>query len=167
MSRKFELPKEVELAAGPEQVWEAIATSPGISSWFMGPHEIEPRVGGTMKLTIGDFSEQATITAWDPPKRLAYRGDAGPDGSFHAMEYLSKGREGTSTVLKFVHSGVLSDDWGTEYEDMTSHGWDRYLHTLAQYLTYFTGRPGTFVYAEMPRWPRERTVGRCSPRGSG
>lgn len=150
MSRGFELRKEVELDASPEQVWEAIATGPGISSWFMGPHEIEPRLGGTMTLTIGDFSEQATITAWEPSKRLAYRGDEGADGSCHAMEYLIEGREGGSTVLRFVHSGFLSDDWGAEYEDMTSHGWDRYLHTLAQYLTYFTGRPGTFVYVEGP-----------------
>lgn len=156
MSREFELRKEVELQASPEQVWEAIATGPGISSWFMGPHEIEPRVGGTITLTIGDFSEQSTITAWDPPKRLAYRNDAGADGSFHAMEYLIeghgvKGHSDGGTVLRFVHSGFLSDDWGAEYEDMTSHGWDRYLHTLAQYLQYFTGRPGTFVYAEGPK----------------
>ncbi|MGH3908683.1 MAG: SRPBCC family protein [Pseudonocardiaceae bacterium] len=151
MSREFELRKEVELDASPEQVWEAIATGPGISSWFMGPHEVEPRVGGRMRLTIGDFSEQSTITAWDPPKRLAYRGDEGADGSFHAMEYLIEGREGGSTVLRFVHSGFLSDDWGAEYEDMTSHGWDMYLHTLAQYLKYFTGRPGTYVHAGGPK----------------
>jgi uncharacterized protein YndB with AHSA1/START domain len=150
MSREFELHKKVEFDASPEQVWEAIATGPGISSWFMGPHDIDPRVGGTISLTIGDFSEQATITAWDPPKRLAYRGEAGADGSFHAMEYLIEGRAGGSTVLRFVHSGFLGDDWGAEYEDMTSHGWDRYLHTLAQYLTHFPGRPGTFVYAEGP-----------------
>lgn len=148
MPGEFELHKEIELDASPEQVWDAIATGPGISSWFMGPHEIEPRVGGTIKLTVGDFSEQATITAWDPPKRLAYRGDEGADGSFHAMEYLIEARENGSTVLRFVHSGFLSDDWGAEYEDMTSHGWDMYLHTLAQYLTYFTARPGTFVHAE-------------------
>ncbi|MGH4019171.1 MAG: SRPBCC family protein [Pseudonocardiaceae bacterium] len=151
MSREFELHKEVELDASPEQVWEAIATGPGISSWFMGPHEVEPRAGGTITLTVGDFSEQSTITAWYPPKRLAYRGDEGADGSFHAMEYLIEGREGGSTVLRFVHSGFLSDDWGAEYEDMTSHGWDMYLHTLGQYLKYFTGRPGTYVHAGGPK----------------
>ncbi|HEU0129245.1 MAG TPA: SRPBCC domain-containing protein, partial [Pseudonocardiaceae bacterium] len=104
MSREFELHKEIELDASPEQVWQAIATGPGISSWFMGPHEIEPRAGGKITLTIGDFSEQATITAWDPPKRLAYQGAEDADGSFHAMEYLIEGREGGSTVLRFVHS---------------------------------------------------------------
>lgn len=150
MPREFELRKEVELHATPEQVWEAIATGPGISSWFMGPHEVEPHVGGRIRLTIGDFSEASTITTWDPSKQLAYRTDPGPDGSFHAMEYVIEGREGGSTVLRFVHSGILSDDWGAEYEDMTGHGWDMYLHTLGQYLTHFPGRPGTYVYAAGP-----------------
>jgi RNA polymerase sigma-70 factor, ECF subfamily len=150
VSGKFELHKQVELDASPEQVWQAIATGPGISSWFMGPHEIEPRAGGKITLTIGDFSEQSTITVWDSPTRLAYRGAEGADGSFHAMEYLIEAREGGSTVLRFVHSGFLSDDWGAEFQDQTSHGWDMYLHTLAQYLKYFPGRPGTYVYAEGP-----------------
>jgi len=167
MFREFELSKKVELDASPEQVWEAIATGPGISSWFMGPHEIEPRVGGTITLTLGDFSEQATITAWDPPKRLAYRGDAGTDGSFHAMEYLVEGREGGGAVLRFGHSGFLSDEWGAEYEDMTSHGWDKYLHTLAQYLKYFTGRPGTFVYVEGPPAGEEQDAWTVLTEGLG
>ena len=153
MPREFEVRKEVELDASPEQVWEAIATGPGISSWFMGPHEVEPHVGGRIRLTIGDFSEEATITAWDPSKQLAYRGGTGPDGSFHAFEYLVEGREGGSSVLRFVHSGIVGDDWGDEYEDQTSRGWDMYLHTLGQYLVHFTGRPGTYVHAVAPPAP--------------
>jgi uncharacterized protein YndB with AHSA1/START domain len=148
--REFELHKEIEIAATPEQVWEAIATGPGIDSWFMGPHQVEPGEGGKISLEIGDFSEQSSITAWDPPKRLAYRTSAAADGTFHAMEYLVEGRGQGSTVLRFVHNGILSDDWGAEYEDMTGYGWDLYFHTLAQYLTYF-GRPGVYVHAEGPQ----------------
>jgi uncharacterized protein YndB with AHSA1/START domain len=112
MSRELELHKEVDLDASPEQVWEAIAAGPGIDSWFMGPHQVEPGEGGKVSLRIGDFSAQSTITGWDPPKRLAYRGGEAPDGTFHAMEYLIEARENGSTVLRFVHSGFLSDDWG-------------------------------------------------------
>ena len=36
---------EVEVPGTPEQVWQAIATAEGISSWMM-PTELEPRVGG-------------------------------------------------------------------------------------------------------------------------
>jgi len=150
--REFELHKEVELGATPEQVWEAIATGPGIDSWFMGPHQVEPGEGGTISMVSGDFAEHAAITAWDPPKRFAYRTPDGGDGTFQAMEYLVEGRGQGSTVLRFVHSGILSDDWGAEYEDMTSHGWTMYFHTLGQYLTYF-GRPGVYVSAVSPQAP--------------
>jgi uncharacterized protein YndB with AHSA1/START domain len=150
MSREFRLEKEVELDAGPDQVWEAIATGPGISSWFMGPHEVEPRLGGHITLTIGEFKDQSTITAWDPPRHLAYRGDAAADGSFHAIEYVIESQPGGRTRLRFVHSGFVSDDWGPEFVDQTAHGWTMYLHTLGLYLCHFTGRPGTYVYAQSP-----------------
>lgn len=153
MSREFEISKEVALDATPEQVWDAIATGPGISSWFMGPHTVDPRVGGRMTLTIGDFSESATITAWDPPKRLAYRGDPAEDGSFHAMEYLVEGRDQGSAVLRFVHSGIASDDWGDEFESQHGYGWDMYLHTLNEYLVHFTGLPATYVHVQGPVAP--------------
>ena len=32
--------------ATPEEVWQAIATGPGIDSWFMGRNEVEPGEGG-------------------------------------------------------------------------------------------------------------------------
>jgi uncharacterized protein YndB with AHSA1/START domain len=148
MSREFELRKEVVLDASPEQVWDAVATGQGISSWFMGPHDVEHGEGGRVTLEIGDFRETSTITAWDPPKHFAHRTDRTPDGSFHALEYVIEGRAGGTTVLRFVHSGFVGGDWGDEYVDQTSHGWDMYLHTLAQYLKHFQGRYATYVSVE-------------------
>ena len=37
-----------------------------------------------------------TVTAWDPPKHVAYRSD-GPDKRFIAFEYLIEGRDQSST----------------------------------------------------------------------
>lgn len=152
MTHEFEISKEVEVEGTPEQVWDAIATGPGIDSWFMGPHTVDGRLGGRMTLDLGFFQESSTITAWEPGKRLAYESDKGEDGTFHAMEYLVEGREQGSTVLRFVHSGMLADGWGDEFVDQQSKGWDMYLHTLAQYVRYFPGRPGTYVFAQ---WPEE------------
>src|SRR3990170_123319 len=42
---------EVEVPGTPEEVWQAIATGPGISSWFV-PTRVEERVGGA---AISDF----------------------------------------------------------------------------------------------------------------
>ncbi|RJQ66829.1 SRPBCC domain-containing protein [Pseudonocardiaceae bacterium YIM PH 21723] len=150
MPREFEIRKEVELEATPEQVWAAISTGPGIDSWFMGPHTVEPGVGGQIRMSLGDFQEQSTITAWEPGKQLAYRTESSPAGEFHAMEYLIEAREGGTVGLRFVHSGVMSDDWGDEFVDSTSHGWTMYLHTLQEVLRHFPGREGHYVYVAGP-----------------
>ncbi|MEC3976701.1 SRPBCC family protein [Amycolatopsis sp. H20-H5] len=150
MTREFAIRKEVELRAAPEQVWEAIATGPGIDAWFMGPHTVEPGEGGKIRLEIGEYTDEATITAWEPGTRLAYRGGEQPDGTFHAFEYLIEATDGGTSVLRFVHHGFAGDDWTAEYDDMTARGWELYLHTLGQYLEHFPGRPATFVGADGP-----------------
>lgn len=71
----------------PEQVWQAIATGPGISSWFV-PTEVEEREGGrsTADFDPGMVSE-ATLTEWDPPRRFAAESqDLGPDAPPVASE---------------------------------------------------------------------------------
>lgn len=151
MTREFEIKKEVEIEGTPEQVWDAIATGPGIDSWFMGPHTVDGRLGGRMTLDLGFFQEASTITAWEPGKRFAYESDKADDGTIHAMEYLIEARDGGSTVLRFVHSGILGDGWSDEYLDQTSYGWDMYLATLGQYVKHFSGRHGTYVFAQAPQ----------------
>jgi uncharacterized protein YndB with AHSA1/START domain len=135
MPRRFEVRREVELEATPEQVWDAISTGPGLTAWFM-PMEIDP--------------DDASVVAWEPGRRLAIATPAGEDGSTQAFEFLVEGRDGGTTVLRFVHGGLTGDDWGDEYEPMTAAGWDMYLHTLAQYLRHFPGRPAVYAEAEGP-----------------
>jgi uncharacterized protein YndB with AHSA1/START domain len=156
MTHEFEVNKEIALDATPEEVWEAIATGPGVDSWFMGRNEIEPRVGGVTRMTMGGQAEESTVTSWEPGRRLAYRTPESPEGTFMAFEYLIEGRDGGGTVLRLVHSGFLGDDWETEYEAMKV-GWDMYLHKLAEYLTYFRGRTAKVVSAFRPQVsPSER-----------
>jgi hypothetical protein len=63
-------------------------------------------------------------------------------------------------VLRFVHSGMLGDDWGDDFAVMSGHGWDMYLRTLGEYMKHFASRPATYVAADAPpssvpaeRWP--------------
>ena len=61
---------EVEVPGTPEEVWQAIATGPGISSWFV-PTEFEERDGKlvAVKMNFGPGMEsRATVTAWEPPR---------------------------------------------------------------------------------------------------
>ncbi|MBS2535005.1 SRPBCC domain-containing protein [Catenulispora sp. NF23] len=153
MTHPFEIELETTLPATPEQVWAAIATGPGVDSWFMGRNEIEAREGGSVAMDTGGHREQALITAYDPDKRFASRSSPGPDGRFMAFEYLIEAREGGSTVLRVVHSGLLGDDWENEY-DALRRGWPFHLNTLREYLTHFPGRAAVPVFGMAPAGDR-------------
>lgn len=155
MSHEFELTHDIDLEATPEQVWEAIATGPGMDSWFMGKNEIEPRLGGTNTMSMPGFTAESTVTAWDPPHRFGFRATPAEDGAFMAFEYLIEGRDGGSTALRFVHSGVLTGDWESEYNALRK-GNPLYLRTLAQYLKHFPGRTGTPVTVYGPPQPDQQ-----------
>src|SRR5262245_1595675 len=75
---------EVEVPGTPEQVWEAIATGPGVSSWFV-PTRVESDKDGKPVRVISDFGpgmeSVATVTAWDPPHRIADEGSSGAPGA--------------------------------------------------------------------------------------
>jgi uncharacterized protein YndB with AHSA1/START domain len=144
MAHPFELTHEIEVDATPEEVWEAIATGPGMDAWFMGKNEVEPREGGTIRTKLPGFDFEGRITVWQPPTRLVERSAEGEDGSLHAFEYIVEGRDKGSTVVRWVHSGFLGDNWEAEYEGL-SEGDPMYFDKLAQYLTYFRGRTATPV----------------------
>jgi uncharacterized protein YndB with AHSA1/START domain len=157
MSHEFELTHDIDLAGTPEEVWEAIATGPGIDSWFMGNTTVDPRDGGRNTFTMPGMTAESTVTAWEPGRRFAYRSDAAEDGAFMAFEYLIEGRDGGSTALRMVHSGVLTGDWEGQY-DALRKGNPLYLRTLAQYLEHFPGRTAVPVTAFGPRRPGPDTV---------
>jgi Activator of Hsp90 ATPase homolog 1-like protein len=128
---EFEIREEIELEATPEQVWQAIATGPGMDSWFMGRTELEPREGGAVKTEMPGFTMDSTIGAWEPGRRLLL---TSPQMAF---EYLIEGRDGGGAVLRLVHSGYLEgDDWETEYDSLTK-GDRMYLEKLAVYVKHF------------------------------
>jgi uncharacterized protein YndB with AHSA1/START domain len=134
MSREFEVRREVELKATPEQVFEAVTTAEGNASW-MFPVPVPPPDG-----TPGPGGVRAT--AWDPPHRAAVA--MGEGDFYNAIEYEIEGRDGGTTLLRYVHSGIFVDDWDQQYDAVTQHT-DFYLHTLGQYLEHFAGRTATYV----------------------
>ncbi|WP_028478609.1 SRPBCC domain-containing protein [Nocardia sp. CNY236] len=146
MTHPFEIELEVSLPASPEQVWDAIATGPGIDSWFMGRNEVDPFEGGVAAMDTGGRREEAMITAYEYGARFATRSTTAEDGQFMACEYLIEGRDGSSTVLRVVHSGILGDSWQDEY-DALRRGWPFHLHVLREYLTHFAGRTAVPVFA--------------------
>jgi uncharacterized protein YndB with AHSA1/START domain len=159
MAHPFEVRKEIELEATPEQIWEAIATGPGIDGWFLGTgNKVEPRLGGMVRLDFGDAAGESTVTAWDPPHRFAHASPAAPDGTLHAFEYVIEARGGGRAVVRLVHSGFLAGDWEAEY-DALHEGDFMYLHLLAQYVTHFRGRSANVVLVFGAEPDRDRALG--------
>jgi uncharacterized protein YndB with AHSA1/START domain len=139
---------EVELPGTPEQVWQAIATGAGISSWF-APTTLEEKVGGKMVMEIMPGMEStATIKAWEPPRRLAAE-DAGwaPGMPVVATEWRIEARAGGTCLVRVVHSLFAStDDWDGQLEG-TETGWPGFFRILRLYLTHFRGQGCSLIRA--------------------
>ena len=132
MTRPFEIIREVDLPAAPGDVWTAITAE--AAAWqFPG-----------LEVPAGEEPPaDAPITTWDPPHRLVIRVES-PDGTFNALDYSIEAREGGTAHLRYVHSGILADEWEDQYDAIGGHT-DFYLHTLGQYLEHFRGRQVTYV----------------------
>ena len=133
MSREFEITREIDLPAAPDDVWTAITAEP--AAWQF-PTGMEIPAGAAPP-------EGAPVTTWDPPRRLVIRTES-PDGTFNSLDYTIEARDGGTTHLRYVHSGILADEWEDQYDAIGSHT-DFYLHTLGQYLEHFKGRQVTYV----------------------
>jgi uncharacterized protein YndB with AHSA1/START domain len=134
-NRRIEI--SVEVPGTPEQVWQAIATGPGISSWFV-PHEVDEREGGRVRMDFGGgLMDAAAVTVWEPPRRVHFEG-AGDRAL--AFEWLVEARSGDSCIVRLVCTGFgPGEDWDDEFHGM-SEGWPLFLENLRLHLTHFRGQ---------------------------
>jgi uncharacterized protein YndB with AHSA1/START domain len=132
---------EVEVPGTPEQVWQAIATGPGVSAWFV-PTEV--REDGKIVSHFGPGMDSvATRTAWDPPHRFAAESAGfGPNPRPLATEWSVEARAGGTCIVRVVHSLFAStDDWDDQLESVES-GWPAFFRILWLYLAHFAGKAG-------------------------
>ena len=123
---------EIEVAATPEQVWQAISTGPGISAWFM-PAEVEGRRITFHHMAGG--SSDAEVTEAEAPRRLRFTEGDGTQ----ATEFLVEARSGGTCVVRVVGSGF----GGKGADD----GWTAALLGLKLYLEHFAGQEAANVLA--------------------
>lgn len=132
---------ELEVSGAPEDVWRAIATSRGLSSWFL-PTEIEGRLGGKVRrFGPGKYIHSVLkITAWEPPKRLVTLGS-----HLCSTEWTI---EATATsrceVRRVTNFHALADSRSPP---------DTSLHMLRLHLERFRGQACSPVVVD--RWGRE------------
>lgn len=142
---------EIEVPGTPEEVWEAIATGPGIECWFV-PAEVDGREGGTIVqriLPLPGWDSVGRITHWDPPRRFAAEErDFLPDGAPFATEFLVEARSGGTCVVRIVSSmASTGEDWEDELYASLEAGWAGYLHNLLLYRTHYPGERCSTIMA--------------------
>jgi uncharacterized protein YndB with AHSA1/START domain len=135
---------EVEVPGSPEQVWEAIATGPGVSSWFV-PTEVRTREDGVRVITsrFGPGMESvATATAWDPPRHFAKESAGMAPGSPPlATEWFVEALAGGTCKVRVVHSLIAAgDEWDNQLIGVEK-GWPGLFAILERYLEHFAGQP--------------------------
>jgi uncharacterized protein YndB with AHSA1/START domain len=146
--------RTLEVPGTPEQVWDAIATANGITSWFL-PTDLEERAGGAVTFHMGEGEGESStgeVTGWEPPGRLVYEephwaalvGHEGAPVTPLVTEFLVDAQSGGSCVVKIVTSAFgVGADWEQEFfDDMTKH-WVPFFDNLRLYLTHFPGQQVT------------------------
>ena len=146
-SGRHSIEVETEVAGTPEDVWQAIATGPGISAWFV-PTKLEEREGGAIVLDFGPGMEsKGVIKVWDPPRRFVGENESamGPGSPTVADEWTVEAKSGGMCRVRVVHSWFANtDDWDKQFEDIEK-GWPAFFRILKIYLAHFRGQPSEII----------------------
>jgi len=144
---------EFELPGTPEAVWQALATGPGISSWFV-PTDIEERDGKPVAVNyhFGPGMEiRSVVTGYDAPRSFSQEGEGMTPGSPPiATEWHIQARAGGVCIVRFVHSLFAStDDWDDQLESAAG-GWAGFINILRIYLAHFSGQRSAIMQVTTP-----------------
>ena len=96
---------EVEVPGTPEEVWQAIASGPGVSSWFV-PTEFELSDGQpvAVRMNFGPgMAVRSPVTAWDPPRMFAAQGEGWGGSPPIATEWSVEARAGGVCLVRVVN----------------------------------------------------------------
>jgi uncharacterized protein YndB with AHSA1/START domain len=145
--------EEFDVHGTPEEVWQAIATGPGVSAWFV-PTEFELRDGKPVAVNYKfgpGMDIRGDVIAWDPPRTFAARqveawGDAPP----MATEWSVEARAGGVCRVRIVHSLFASTDAWDDQLEGAKGGWAGFLAILRVYLAHFRGQQGAIMQVTTP-----------------
>ena len=152
--RSIEL--EVEVPGRPAEVWRAVATGPGISSWYV-PHTLEERAGGAATASFGPEPEMqiaGRVAIWEPPHRVVFDGGEGVGGL--AFEWTVESSGDSSCSVRLVNGGFgAGAEHNAQFDGMTE-GWRLFMFNLRLHLEHFAGQTAT-ASLPMAMWagPRE------------
>ena len=125
--------REVRVAAPPEAVFEFLVDPAKIVRWMGEAADVEPRVGGAVRMSIDGNVARGELVELDRPRRVAFTwgwegGGPVPPGSSTVVFDLAP--DGDGTLVRLTHR-----DLPEEAREIHGHGWDRFLPRLAAAAT--------------------------------
>jgi uncharacterized protein YndB with AHSA1/START domain len=118
----------------PGEVWSALTEPERLGEWLASA-EVVPGPDGEISLDFGEGGrETGRITAWDPPRLLAYEWNFVGEEPSHVRWELFAERDGRSTRLQLEHTRLESSA-GSGYGAGYGAGWHAHLDQLAGHLS--------------------------------
>lgn len=126
MTDRVELQAEIE--ADRADVFALVATAEGLRSWLDGA-DLEPRVGGAVRLQLRDSEVAGKIVALDPPQHISFTWQwvDEPAGapSVVAFDVIDHGQR---THLTIRHVGLRDRQQVELHEELWRHWLDRLVN---------------------------------------
>jgi uncharacterized protein YndB with AHSA1/START domain len=131
----------VEIGATPEHVFDALATTPGVSNWW-GPASGSASIDGDLDLTFGKHLVRFRVIDAQRPTRVSWQTvscDVLPDWVGTTITFELSPSDTDGTTLRFRHAGLSPE---LPCYEQCSTDWSRYLHrSLVSYLETGAGQP--------------------------
>lgn len=128
-----------------DEVWRAIATGPGMTSWYV-PSTVEEREGGATTSRFGEGDEMVVpgrVVVWDPPRRVQFDGgeEATAAGGM-TFDWTVEDGPGDLHTVRLVNAGFPDTPEGQAQKAMMEGGWGLFLQNLQLHLEHFRGEDG-------------------------
>jgi uncharacterized protein YndB with AHSA1/START domain len=144
MSATPQILMQFDVAAPPEEVYRALTTQAGVTSWWSTRSEVPGEVGGVVKVAFPDapFTWDLRVDDAEPGSRLAWHCVGGPPPwiGTDIVFQLAPGADGQGTRVLFDHVGWADAD--AMYRIVT-YGWGQVLSHLKAYAE--TGKPTPYA----------------------
>jgi uncharacterized protein YndB with AHSA1/START domain len=152
---------ELVVPGSPDQVWDAIATAEGISSWMV-PTDLDAHEGGKVVFHMGpEDASHGRVTAFEPTRRIEFEehweiltGHTDAIVTPLVTEFVVEARSGGTCVVRVVTSAFgVGADWENEFFEEMARGWAAMLDNLRIYLAHFPGRHATPLWVSVNDFP--------------
>ena len=135
---------EVEVQGTVYEVWDAIATGPGISSWFV-PTTIDCAADGNPTGLVCDFGpgmiSTVELTRWDPPLGFSANSqDFVPNGPDVVTDWTVEPVGDVACLVRVEHNMIADTDEYDVVLEATESGWPAFFRILQLYLSDFPGQ---------------------------